>query len=309
MPAFEREPLWLKSRVLIDRALRGRDNRDYFEFYIWAVVALELLGKAALAGIHPSLVADPSHFPSLLASSWPQASTTTFKSITAKTLYERLRLIVPGFDEPMKREALLMAERRNAEIHSGEAPTQGLDPDVWVPAFWKAANTLLMFQGATLEEWLGREEGTRIRVVLSDAAALGEQSVRARIARHQAAWDANHPIGSQERVEATAQAMARPIPPRYYHTGDAHEESTCPACQTKAWLFGYEIGEEITGNHLDEDGYVEFVRKEYSAEEFRCPQCGLTLEGVDEIAYTDLPPEFWTEDIREPDYEPDYGND
>jgi hypothetical protein len=67
MTAFSYESLWNKSKAYVDRSLRGRDDSDAHAHYLWAAVALELLGKAYLARIHPSLVADPTHFHSLSA--------------------------------------------------------------------------------------------------------------------------------------------------------------------------------------------------------------------------------------------------
>src|SRR5690242_6242113 len=142
MTAFSYDSLWNKAKTYVDRAIQGRDDNDGLAHYLWATVALELLGKAYLARIHPSLVADPSHFHSLSAACGKPLS-PVLKSVTAKTLYERIHAILPAFDDRMRREAMLMAERRNGELHSGEAPVHGLDPAVWVPQFWKTASILL----------------------------------------------------------------------------------------------------------------------------------------------------------------------
>ena len=42
-------------------AFRSKKGGDVDEYQLWSSLALELLGKAALASIHPSLVADPTH--------------------------------------------------------------------------------------------------------------------------------------------------------------------------------------------------------------------------------------------------------
>ena len=48
---------------------RAKNTKDIDEYQLWASLALELLGKAALARIHPSLIADPNHQISLFAAS------------------------------------------------------------------------------------------------------------------------------------------------------------------------------------------------------------------------------------------------
>ena len=55
--------------------------------------------------------------------------------------------------------------------------------------------------------------------------------------------------------------------------------------------------------------YYEIVTTKYDVEGFRCPECGLHLDGRDEVAVADLLPEFEREEEREPDHEPEYGND
>jgi hypothetical protein len=108
MPAFDYLSLWNKSKLFVDRATRARDNGDDLEYHLWAAIAIEVLGKAALAQVHPTLVADPSHFQSLLTAAG-RPTGANHKSVTAKTVFERLRAVVPGFDERRERECLLMA--------------------------------------------------------------------------------------------------------------------------------------------------------------------------------------------------------
>lgn len=313
MSAFDHASLWSKSKVFIDRALRARDNADADEFHLWAAIALEVLGKASLAHIHPVLVADPSHLPSLLTAVG-RPTGTNVKSITAKTVFERLRLEITPFDERMERECMLMANRRNAELHSGETPATGLDQRSWVPQFWRAAEVLITHQARTIEDWVGQEEGQRVREILRDAAELLRQTVLGRIERRRREMDTRFPPGSQERVDAAARANARPAPARVVEAADAVEEVECPACGMKAWLLGSVAHEEVTHVEADPDAewgpmYFEMVETTYDVEEFRCAECSLRVEGRDEVAVAGLPADFTREDEREPDYEPDYGND
>ena len=59
------------------------------EYQLWASLALELLGKFALAQIHPCLVADPQSSVSLFAAAGVNIGTDV-KTISAKTVFERL---------------------------------------------------------------------------------------------------------------------------------------------------------------------------------------------------------------------------
>lgn len=312
MTAFNHDSLWNKSKIFVDRAIRARDNDDSTDFHLWAAIALELLGKAALSAIHPTLVADPNDIESLLSAAG-RATGTNRRSITAKTLFDRLNKVVPEFEERLKRECMLMANRRNAELHSGESPIDGLDPRAWVPSFWRAADVLLRHQGKTLADWLGTDEATRVGAVLEDAAELTRQTVAARIERRRNDFNTRYPPDSPERQLEELRAASRPIPPRLLTAADAFEDTPCPSCGTRGWLFG-SVGDEEYVEVEYEDGEwgpmtVQILKTRYDVEEFHCPECGLRLEGRDEIAIADLPPDFEREEEQEPDYEPEYGNE
>src|SRR3989442_2058018 len=96
-PALERDALYAKSQVYIHRGFRAQANNDTEEYQLWASLALELLGKAALAKVHPALVCDPQHFPSLFAACGRQTS-PDIRTIIAKTLFERLGHVDKAFD-------------------------------------------------------------------------------------------------------------------------------------------------------------------------------------------------------------------
>jgi hypothetical protein len=57
--ALSPEALLGKSKTYIARALAAKDAKDLSEYQLWASLALELLGKWALAEVHPCLIADP----------------------------------------------------------------------------------------------------------------------------------------------------------------------------------------------------------------------------------------------------------
>jgi hypothetical protein len=309
MPAFDYVSLWAKSKTFIDKAVEARDGGDDGEYHLWASVALEVLGKATLSRVHPTLVADPSHFESVLAAVG-MPSGVPVKSITAVTLYERLQRVVDAFDDRMKRHATLLANRRNAELHSGENPIEGLDADAWAPEFWAICEVLLEHQRRSLADWLGDDEAVRIARVIADRTQLLRQTVLARIQRRREDLDRRYPPNSAEREDATRRADGRSVPARILRGADAVSEHACPSCGMKGWLSGSFEFEEITGS-TGEPGEPswDLVELTYDTETFRCSECGLVLDGRDELSVAQLPDSFVIEEEREPDYEPDYGND
>ncbi len=313
MTAFEYDALWNKAKVFVDRALVARDDGRGDEYHLWAALALELLGKASLARVHPSLIADPAHFPSMLAAVGRQ-QTPDVRSITARTLFSRLAVVVEDFDDRMQRECNDIAERRNADLHSGDSPLVGLDDRAWVPTYWRIVNVLVTDQGRTLAELLGDDEASRIDEVIRNHAEVTRQTVLARIARRSAAINARYGTATPERLEALQRAAARPLPARFSAEADAFEDGTCPACQMKGWLFGaldredlIDVGEEIDPEWGSMTRQVLEIT--YSTERFLCSECGLVLDGHEELAIAGMRAEFVQEEEHEPEYEPEYGND
>jgi hypothetical protein len=310
---FSPDALWAKSKSFIERALQARDRQDDLEYHLWSAVSLELVGKAALAAANPVLVADPSDFGSLYFAAGGKEPTQK-KSIQAKTVFERLALILPSFDTKLRDRCMVIASLRNAELHSGDSPMAGIDQRAWVPAFWGCAFAIVTGQGKTMTDWIGAAEAQRVEELLADASRLLEHTIRARIDRMKLNYDGRLPLGSLERKDAQAHAAARAAPQRIVNEADDIEEVGCPACGSKAWLLGHYDDEDVDGTHteqIDEDEYetYETVTTHYSADGFRCLECGLILDGHEEMVIAELPLEFTRKSVREITYEDDYGND
>ena len=312
MTAFDHSALWNKAKMFIDRALSARDHSDEVGYHLWAATAMEVIGKAALSFVHPTLVADPSHLYSLMTAAGKSVGTER-RSITARTVFERLQLVVPSFDKKMADECMLMANRRNAELHSGETPIVGLNVKNWVPHYWRSVDTLVCFQAKSLDELIGTDEAARVREILRDAAELTRQTVLARLHRCAIDIDQRYPQGTSDRIEAERRSRMRPLPPQYQTAADSFDSASCPSCSMNGWLFGTISDEEI---HLleESDGdygpsFIERIETTYAVEEFRCPECSFRVVGRDEVSIARLPAIFVHEEERVPDYDPEYGND
>lgn len=312
MNAFDESALWLKSKVYLDRGLAARDGDDFGSFHLWAALALELLGKAALAKVHPALVADPSHFESLLVACGRPVSDST-RTIGAKTTYQRIRALSKEFDERSEKFCMLMANRRNADIHSGACPTEGLEARAWVPEFWRIATLLNRLAGHDLVTWVGEGEANRVQELLADTSLILAKAVESRVARCAAEFESRYPRGSQNRTvleAAVTQSFVPPGPPSLT-SADRYIRLSCPACDCDGWLFGMEIESHREPVEYDpEDGAAwQTESVTYASESFMCMACNLRLEGRIELHAAGVIDEFVESRDVEPDYEPDYGND
>jgi hypothetical protein len=313
MIAFDHDALWSKSKVFIERGLKSRDQSDSGTFHMWAALALELLGKAALAKIHPALVADPTRFDSLLVACG-QAVTDDTRSIAAKTTYERLTQISKAFDERARSFCMVMANRRNEELHSGSSPTTDLDPRAWVPEFWRIAIIVCEIAGRTIEQWLGQDEARRAREVSTDASRVAAAAVEARIERCRDEFVRRYPKESavlKVVLETTAKALWPAESQDLVQASDSYQRIECPACAARGWLFGNEVGRHRHPFEYDEEHGTGWQMETiaYHTEGFACSACGLRIIGRVELDAAELAEEFEEEREVEPDYEPDYGND
>ena len=306
--ALSSDALFAKSQVYMQRALARKDGGDLDEYQLWASLALELLGKSVLAALHPSLVADPQSWESLFAAAGKVVSTDV-KTITAKTLFLRLGHMSPRFDKTVAGFCDAIAQRRNAELHSGEAPFRTMRLDAWQDRFWHATDVILSMREQNLEAWLGADQAAAPQAILVHAAAALADAIRIRVS------DAGTAFGgrsSSDRTRTLAELAAKTsihFTELFDAPADGVWREVCPACTGQAFVTGESVSEEITDQGEDRDWAWETVERTYSPEEFHCPACELRLHGFAELEAAGLGEEHVEEEEREMEYEPEYGND
>ncbi len=305
--AISGEALHAKSKVYIGRALARKGADDLDEYQLWASLALELLGKAVLARKHPSLVVDPTHWQSMFVAAGINV-TTDVKTITAKTLFERLAHLIPRFDKTIQKFCQDIAERRNAELHSADLPFRTMRLDAWEARYWHACDTILHQMGSSLEQWLGAADAKAPRQLLDEAAKALDAAVKLRV---EAAKEQFAALKKAERERLASEAELREPQHQAGLFKGSYDEiwtESCPACQCRAFMTGEQTGEDIS-EERHEYGIWEIVDREFKGEEFRCPVCELTLTGSDEIDAASLTSRYEDQQEREMEYEPEYGND
>jgi len=304
--AISEEALLGKSRAYIAKALRRKGENDLEEYQLWASLALELLGKAALAHRHPCLVVDPTHHPSLFVAAGVPA-TTDVKTITAKTVFERLRHLISGFDENVRQNCQDISERRNAELHSGEVPFKTMKVEAWEARYWYACNIILTSMGRDLDDWIGEGEAREKQQLLAFAADKLKATVAVKVESAKVKMQNVSRKTREQLIEAAAVRGALHYLDLFKWTHDRTWEVKCIACTAKGFLAGDSVNEEIIGE-VYEDGPWETVEITYSADEFVCPVCDLHLIGQAEVLAAGYELEQVETDERQIEYEPDYGN-
>ena len=306
-PALSFDALLGKSKVYIGRALAAKGRKSMGEYQLWASLALELVGKAALASVHPCLVADPQSYVSIFAAAGMNVGTDV-KTIIAKTLFERLTHITKRFDKKTQEFCENMSLKRNAELHSGEAPFEASLPASWEGRFWHTAEIILETCGHTIESWLGADQAKSPRELLEEYVHALEEAAKVRVetaAEKFASW----PKKVREEAHAKAAALSKWDMHRSFRlVADGIWETECPACKAKAFLAGTKYNEEASEEESN-DYEEEMVDVFYIAEEFECPSCHLHLDNRDAIAAAGIDVDHTETETRQREYEPDYGND
>jgi len=295
--------------------LRAQADNDTEEYQLWASLALELLGKAALAKVHPALVPDPLHYQSLFAACGRQLS-PDIKTITAKTLFERLRHIDKSFDSRHQKFCEQMAIRRNSELHSGESPFSGMSAEAWEREYWGAVATVVSMQDETLESWLGSENSKTPAKIIEQGEEALQWVVKHRVRRCKEDFEKTYqdPKRREAVIEESKTLRWNDL------TWEGSSRHECPACRSSGFVGGTMWQEEVvatepasyeTDEHGDKHFYspMETVEKTYSIEGFECPACKLHLYGTKEISAADMPEDFTETEYREMQFGDEYGND
>jgi hypothetical protein len=304
--AISFDALFAKSKVYITKALTRKAERDLEEYQLWASLALELLGKAALAQKHPCLVADPNHTDSMFVAAGISI-TTDVKTIGAKTVFERLKSLVGPFDEPVRKFCQSISERRNSELHSGDLPFKTMQLEAWEAQFWYACSLILSSFGSSFEVWIGSAEAETPNRIVQAKRHATFALVMSKIEEAKARFFA---MSQKDREAAIFDAQNRP-PSSYSSFFDYLNEhewpQVCPACKSGGLLAGDRFHEEVTENDIGHSLW-ESVERTYGANEFLCPVCRLQLSGSEELEAASINENHTELEEREVDHEPEYGN-
>ena len=122
--------LWNKSKTYLKRGFSEKRESDLF--YLWLSLGLELLGRATLAEIHPTLLADPQTQKGdnlLYALGFPSGKSP--KSVSINVVFDRCKSIIPEYTKNEFDFCIEQMGKRNAELHSGESPFTEETSSTW----------------------------------------------------------------------------------------------------------------------------------------------------------------------------------
>jgi len=262
------DALFAKARLYVDRALEHTEDDELFPF--WASLSLEFLSRAALAYVHPTLLAEVEREDdgrNLLYALGRQPNVGKFspKSIPLAIVYRRCAAVIPEFVEPRRKLCEMITSRRNEELHSGGSPFTAVATSTWLPGFYDAARVLLASMGKDLADWLGAEPAGRADEMLRAMGDEAAKQVQKLISARKTIWGGIDAV-EQNAKEETAKKEATP---------DKGHRVDCPACGSVALVKGDSI---ITQPPKADEGGIQ-VKHSVLPDRFWCFACGLEIRG------------------------------
>lgn len=283
------------------------EDRDDAFFPFWSSLALEFLARAAVAKVHPTLLAAPDvSMQNVLYALGKPAPKKGAKSIPASLVFELCKQLVPNFgvDEVALCESL--ANRRNEELHSGGLPFEQFAASDWVARFYNTCNKLVIFQERSLVDFLGKEETTVAEKVMIAAEEAVIEKVKRSISAHKITFEEKDKK-TRERLLSASKEEADRMSMRGGHG------VKCPACGASTWV----TGDVIASQGAKYEDHQVVVRAAMLPTKIECIACGLTLSTHAELEVAGIggqythtsyfhPVEYYGEH-NEPDWE--YSNE
>lgn len=275
MSAKKHPHAW-SAEALVDKAQRYatvmlEKERTDWQFGFWSALTLEMLARAALGKISPTLLADGkdwNHTYYALGQT-PTAKKYVPRSVDILEIFRRLEAILPEFTPEIHNFCSQHINLRNTELHSGDLPFDGLGTSGWLPNFYLACKVLLESLGEDLELLLGVEEAEVAEKLIQSLEDKAAKVVEETIKAHKTVWTSKSP-SEKDLLSKQAETLAS------RHVG---HRVTCPACSNTALLHGSPIG--APAKSIEDDIIVE--RQSMLPSHFECVACGLKIAGYSKL--------------------------
>lgn len=265
------DALWQKAKLYARRAFA--EDRDSPTFPLWATLALEFLGRATLAKIHPVLVADPRE-PEWIMYAFGYRTSKPPRSIPAKGVFARCEVVAPLFTEAERKFCMAMVERRNEELHSGAPAFHDYPHGAWLAEYFRVCDILLDAQGRKLGHLFGGDEAKAARKMIAADQTELRSRVFGAIRTRREEWE-NRPEEDRRRISSAAAARSH----QFTRAAPLTKLLRCPACDTPGIL----KGQRVRGSDPVAEEDVVVVNAVLLPTELECSACGLRLRTHGEL--------------------------
>jgi hypothetical protein len=274
--AFSYNDLFIKAQLYVERAHDEEREGDLYPF--WLSLSLEFIIRSTLAKIHPALLADTPNsndFKSLLYSFGFEV-TNQPKSIQITTAINRLGEIINDFTQKEQKQAALIINERNTELHSGLKGFQEFPVKIWISDYYRINNILLNHQGLTLINLFGEQEAKAASIMIQEDDAKVKKIVIDRIDAYKKVYSDLSEDDIAKRLEISEKELRKFLT----HT----IKPNCPCCGNEALLTGEQVS--VSSTKIIDGELKEEVR--YLPAKLACFACGLKIDSYQQLKVINL---------------------
>jgi hypothetical protein len=255
-------------------------------------LSLELLARSALAQIHPVLLADPRE-PDNIQYAFGIIPKKVPKSLQAKAVFARCSVFIAGFTDQMSGHCLIMADRRNSELHTGAAAFEGIDNSAWLPATYEAIEILLNHLKRDFTDFIGTSHADVAVETLKDRRVTIIKEVHEKLAAARKSYEALTP-----ELKAQISASFISLVDAVLKSNRLRKKCTCPACGNDAVISGEIVSRTLA--RIDEDSGSIKREARILPNLLYCPFCKLGLKGYQELKTAQLGVIYTIEEYEDP---------
>jgi transcription elongation factor Elf1 len=175
----------------------------------------------------------------------------------------------------MAGHCLIVADRRNSEIHSGAAAFEGIDNSKWLPATYEVMDVLLRHLKRDFRDFI--EDHSEVALeTLKDRRDTIKKDVREKIMTARRSYEAQSPEQREAHSNVAAERRAD-----WLKGSKLRRECECPACKNESVIGGETVSRSPV--KIDEDSNT--IRREVRVlpNKLRCSFCGLLLNSFQEV--------------------------
>jgi predicted RNA-binding Zn-ribbon protein involved in translation (DUF1610 family) len=264
------DPLWAKAKLYFGRAFEAR--RDDPVFGLWCSLGLELLGRAALASVSPTLLAHPQPDMANLLHALKQKEISKPRSVNTAQVFLLCKVVFKEFTDQDLNICNALINQRNEELHSGSEAFDDYGTSNWLVGFYHASQSLCSAMKRTLVDLFGKAEAEFAEQLLAENRDELIKRVKGLIGDRKKYFEAL-PSEERTRLGSAAEQSANEL------SAKRHHKVACPACGCAATVQGIPFGKEHVSTEEDEI----VVRQAVSPTEFSCPACGLRYSTYAEL--------------------------
>jgi len=276
--------LWNKAKKYFERGFNEDRNTELFN--LWSSLGLELLARATLAKIHPSLLADPQQGDNILHACGYPSGKKEPRSVPISLVYQRCTVIIPEYTEADFKFCMSLMEKRNSELHSGELSFSDYPTSLWLPNFLKVCKILTEFQGKTLKDLFGEEDAKASENTIEAELKNRKSEVKKLIQEHKKQFEE---LELEDRLEKLKESKKKFV----FGLKERHK---CPSCGASAVVEGEVV--RYLEPRAEEDGIVEPII--CMPTKFICYCCGLTLNNHNDVYAAGFGDQFIVDQWNDP---------